>query len=260
MTVAAYTLVPALGIGPAITQLNATPSVRETAGQYGVATMYMVDGTVQAPINMAITNFLPVVRVPTNAIIKKLELGVDAYPSTSLTLSIGVCFSNGGSGALVGASPASGFSDGTSVGNLSQYSTTAQTSAKSQVVSFSFFAYNLGISTTVPLLGMMDVTFNNLTGNSATDGYYVPSASVKPLWQAIMTGGLTSAGVQGTNAAVGVGGTTATSTSATVGNGWTTCLTDPGGFFDICIASNTVGVNTSAVNLTLRAWYTVAAA
>src|SRR5579864_5605530 len=142
MTVAAYTLVPASGIGAAIVNLNATPSVRASGGQGGIYTPIMVEGFAVAPINMPITNFLPCVRIPSNAIVKKVELLVDSYPSTSLTLSVGLTFSNGGSGALVGASPASGFSDGTSQANLSEYSTTAQTSAISQVVSFSFFALN----------------------------------------------------------------------------------------------------------------------
>lgn len=250
MTVAAYTLVPASGIGASIVDLNKNPGIRDTSGQGGAAIVHVIDGFAVAPINMPITNFLPILRVPTNAIVKKLELLVDSFPSTSLTLSVGLTFSNGGSGALTGASPASGFSDGTSVANLSQYSTTAQTSALSQVVSFSFFALNYGVTTSLPLSGVADITFHNgvAGGNSVTDGFYVPSASNKPLWSALINGGIG-----------GLGKITATATSATVGNGWTTCLTDPGGFFDICIASNTVGVNTAAVNVGLRCWFVNAA-
>lgn len=242
MTVAAYTLVPASGIGAGITNLNATPPVRQTSGQGGTATMRVIDGFAVAPINMPITNFLPCVRIPTNAIVKKVELLFDAYPSTSLTLSVGLTFSNGGAGALVGASPASGFSDGTTPANLSQYSTTAQTSAISQVVSFSFFALNFQATTSLPLGGVMDVTFHNgiAGGNSVTDGFYVPSASNKPLWQALSAGG-----IGGLGKATGA-------TSSTVGNAFTSCQTEPFGFFDICVASNTVGVNTAAVNVGIR--------
>lgn len=249
MTVAAYTLVPASGIGAAIVNLNANPSVRVTAGQGGVAHAFINEGFAVAPINMPITNFLPLVRIPTNAIVKKVEILCDTFPSTSLTLSCGLTFSNGGAGAATGATPSPGFSDGTAAANLSEYSTTAQTSALSQVVSFSFFALNFAVTTALPLNGVGDITFMNglAGGNSVTDGFYVPSASNKPLWQALSAGG-----IGGLGKATGA-------TSTTVGNAFTTCQTDPGGFFDVCLASNTVGVNTSAVNVGLRVTYTLAA-
>lgn len=249
MTVAAYTLVPASGIGAGIVNLNKTPSVRQTAGQGGLSPLYVVDGFAIAPVNMAITNFLPLVRIPTQAIVKKVELMLDTFPSTSLTLSVGLTFSNGGSGAAVGSTPVAGVSDGTTTTNLSAYSTSAQTSAISQVVSFSFFALNFGATTSLPLGGVMDLTFHNglAGGNSVTDGFYVPSASDQPLWQALSVGGIGNLG-KATGA-----------TSTTVGNAFTTCQTDPGGFFDVCVASNTVGVNTSAVNIGLRVSYVMAA-
>ncbi len=250
MTVAAYTLVPALGIGSAITKLNANPSVRLSAGQGGAATPIIVDGFAVAPINMPITNFLPIVRVPTNAIVKQVLLLADTFPSTSLTLSVGLTFSNGGAGAVVGGTPNVGFPDGTSASNLSVYSTTAQTAVLSQVVSFSFFALNFAMSTTLPLGGVMDLTFHNglAGGNSVTDGFYVPSASQQPLWQALSVGGIG-----------GLGKATSGAASSTVGSAFTLCQSDPGGFFDICIASNTVGVNTAAVNLGLRVTYVLPA-
>ena len=258
MTVAAGTLVPALGIGAAIVNLNKTPSIRATAGQGGRSVMYVDEGFAVAPINMAITNFLPLVRIPSNAIVKKVEFLCDSFPSTSLTLSVGLTFSNGGSGAVSNTNPGtSGFSDGTSVANLSEYSTTAQTSALSQVVSFGFFAANvtggapgtLLPTSSAPVGGVLDVTFLNGVngGNSVTDGFYVPSASQQPLWQALTVGGIG-----------GLGKATGT-TSTTVGNAFTSCQTDPGGFFDVCIFSSTVGVNTAAVNVGLRVWYVVAA-
>ena len=80
MTVAAYTLVPASGIGAAIVNLNANPSVRATAGQGGVAHAFINEGFAVAPINMPITNFLPLVRIPTNAIVKKVEIPVRHFP------------------------------------------------------------------------------------------------------------------------------------------------------------------------------------
>ena len=130
------------------------------------------------------------------------------------------------------------------------YSTIAQTAVLSQVVSFSFFALNFSVTTALPLNGVGDITFMNglAGGNSVTDGFYVPSASNKPLWQALTAGGIG-----------GLGKATAGAASATVGNAFTSCQSDPGGFFDVCLASNTVGVNTSAVNVGLRVTYTLAA-
>lgn len=250
MTVAAYTLVPALGIGAGITALNATPSVRKSAGQGGIYSPIVVEGSVVLPINFPITNFCPVVRIPTNAIVKQVYLMLDAFPATTLDLTVGLTFSNGGAGANVTATTGTpGLTDGTSASNLSEYSTTAQTSALSQVVSFSFFALDVAVTTTVPLLCQSDITFHNGSagGNSVTDGFYVPSASLQPIWQALSVGG-----IGGLGKATGA-------TSTTVGNAFTTCQTDPGGFFDICIASKTVGANTSAVNATIRCTYALPA-
>ena len=250
MTVAAYTLVPALGIGQAIVNLNKQPSVRSTAGQGARSVMYCDDGFAVAPINWPITNFLPLVRVPSNAIIKQVLYMQDAFPSTSLNFSCGLTFSNGGAGAVSNTNPGtSGLTDGTQAANLSEYSTTAQTSALSQVVSFSFFALNFAVTTSIPLIGWQDITFQNGSGGggAVTDGFYVPSASQQPLWQALTVGG-----IGGLGKATGA-------TSTTVGNAFTSCQTDPGGFFDVCIFSSTVGVNTSAVNVGLRVWYVVAA-
>ena len=243
MTVAAMTLVPAKGIGNQITNYNASPSVRVSKWSAGwTYDPLIAEDWVTVPVNMPITNFLPVLRVPTDAILKKLEIIVDTAPSTSLTLSCGLTFSNGGQGAAVGASPTSGITDGTTAANMSQYSTTAQTSAISQVVSFSFFTLNTSITA---IANWVDITYANWLagGNSVTDGFYVPSASMKPLWQALGAGGN-----GGLGKATGA-------TSATVGNAFTTCQSDPRGFFDICIASNTVGVNTSALQLGMRATY-----
>ena len=109
--------------------------------------------------------------------------------------------------------------------------TTAQTSAISQVVSFSFFALNYAVTTSAPAGGVVDVTFLNgvAGGNSVTDGFYVPSASNKPLWQALSAGG------------IGALGKATGATSATVGNAFTTCQTDPGGFFDIGLNVTSTG-------------------
>lgn len=220
----AYTIVPASGRGAAIVNLEKTPAVRATAGQGGASVVYQVDGFALAPINMPTTDFLPLVRIPTNAIIKSVELCVDAAPSTSLTGSLGLTFSD--------------VLDGTSSPNLSTY---ALTGATPSIVSQSCFLYATAIQS---YLEYTNVTFANATGNSVTDGFYVPSASAQPIWQALTVGG--------------VGGLGKATSGATPG-AFTSCVTDPGGFFDVCWFETTTGVNTSAVVINCKVSYVIAA-
>jgi hypothetical protein len=220
----AYTIVPASGRGAAIVNLEKTPAVRATAGQGGASILYVNEGYALAPSNMPTTDFLPIVRIPTSAIVKKVEIACDAAPSTSLTGSVGVTFSD--------------VLDGTSSPNLSTY---ALTGATPSIVSQSCFLFASAITT---YLEFTDITFANATGNSVTDGFYVPSASGQPLWQALTVGG--------------AGGTGKATSGATPG-AFTSCVSDPGGFFDVCWFETTTGVNTSAVYINLRVTYAIAA-
>jgi hypothetical protein len=220
----AYTIVPAGGTSNQIVKLSATPPVRLTAGQGGASMNNIITGYGLAPVNMPTTNFLPLVRIPSNAIIKKVDLMVDVAPSTSLTGSLGLCFSN--------------VLDGTSPPNLSVYALTAAVPA---VVSQSFFLYQTAIQTYTK---WTDVTFGNATGNSVTDGYYVMSASNQPVWQALSNGGASNLGQATSGAAPGA---------------FTSCQTDPGGFFDIVWFETTTGVNTAAVNVGVQVSYCMAA-
>lgn len=221
----AYTVVPASGQSVAITNLGASPAVRNTAGQGGAGKSFILQGYGLAPVNMATTNFLPLVRVPTNAIIQKVEIALDTAPSTSLTGSLGYTFSNA--------------NDGTPTGYQSTYATS---SAVANIVSQSFHFYQAAITSYVGL--WTDVTFQNYTGNSVTDGFYVPSAANKPLWQAMTAGG---------NVA-----NLGKATSGTGSSAFASCQTDPGGFMDLCWFETTTGINTSAVTINLRVTFEVA--
>lgn len=221
----AYTVIPASGTSPAIVSLGATPPVRTTAGQGAASSPIIISGFGLAPINMPTTNFLPLLRVPSNAIIKKLELMCDAAPSTSLTGSVGIVFSS--------------VLDGTSPPNLSVYNGSSSVPA---IVSQSFFLYQTAIQSYVG--AWKDITFGNATGNSVTDGFYVMSASNQPLWQALTAGG---------NGGLGK------ASSGSAPSAFTSCVTDPYGFFDICWFETTTGVNTGAVMVGAQATYCKAA-
>ena len=222
----AYTVVPANGTAQQIVKLDANPPVRLT-GWGGVSAT--VIGSALAPINMPTTNFLPIIRVPTNCIVQKLEISLDTAPSTSLTGSIGLTFSDAYNQFPGG--------DGTPANYASTYKVSG---ASPSIVSQSFFFYQAAITTYHGF--WQDITFQNNTGNSVTDGFYVPSACNQPLWQALSVG----SNING-NSNLGA------ATSGAAPGAFSSCQTDPGGFFDICWFETTTGVNTSAVMITLRA-------
>lgn len=217
----AYTIVPANGTANQIVQLDSTPPVRVTAGATGGTNrLQVVIGTVTVPINMPTTNFLPLVRIPTNSIVKRVTLALDAAPSTSLTGSLGLTFSD-----AYNASPPG---DGTPPQYASTY---ALTGAAPSIVSQSFFLQATAITGYTGKWN--DVTFANFANSgAATDGFYLPSAAGLPLWQALVTG----AGAATAGASPGA------FTSCTGG--------DPGGFFDVVWFETTTGVNTGTAKLT----------
>lgn len=221
-----YTVVPANGTAQQIVKADANPPVRLTGGMgYSME----IVGSALAPINMPTTNFLPLIRVPTNCIVRKLEISLDTTPSTSLTGSVGLTFSDAYATVPGG--------DGTPANLASTYKVSGATA---NIVSQSFFFYQAAITTYHGF--WQDITFQNNTGNSVTDGFYVPSASFQPLWQALSVG----SNING-NTNLGA------ATSGASPGAFSTCQTDPGGFFDICWFETTTGVNTSAVMISLRA-------
>lgn len=217
-----YTIVPANGTSSQITKLDSTPPVRLTAGEQGLVKTLTIRTTVTVPINMPTTNFLPLIRFPTNSVVQSVKLILDAAPSTSLTGSVGLVFSD----APVAVPPG----DGTQ----SQYASTyGLTGASPSVVSMSCFLYETNI---VGYVGSWtDITFGNYSGNSVTDGYYVPSASMQPIWQALTVGGT---------------GGTGKATAGSSPSAFVSCVTDPFGFFDLVWFETTTGVNTSTVQMT----------
>jgi len=208
-----------------ITNLDATPPVRATAGQGADTRLMMKEGTITPGASAATTNYFPIIRVPTYAIIKRLEVVLDAA-ATTLTGSLGLIFSDA--------------NDGTSANYQSSTNTPS-------IVSQSFFAYQLAMATfcyvvgtdpsnTIGISAPVDVTFANSGGNSVTDGYYVPSSSTLPLWQALSTG-------------------PGKATSGTSPSAFVSCATDPGGFFDVTLFITTTG-SAANVKTTCRVWYT----
>jgi hypothetical protein len=236
----AYTIVPNLGIGAALVNLDASPPVRAAKGQGAAGATVSVEGFAVAPINMATTMFLPLVRLPSQAIIKKVEMICDTAPSTSLTGRLQLCFSDASDplGPYLGSgvSGVSGGGDGTPAVLASHYRLVG--SVPSVVSTTPFMA----ATNIVGYVGAWtDVTYLNYAGSGPpTDGWYVPSASMKPLWQAISAGGIGGLGK---------------ATSGASPSAFTSCQTDPQGFFDLCWFETTTGVNTAAVNVGCRVSY-----
>jgi hypothetical protein len=203
-----------------ITNLDALPAVRPTAGQGGATVVYRSVGVGTIAINQATSALSRLVRIPSNAIVQSVKIVLDAAPSTSLVGNFGLWFSDA--------------NDGTSAAN--QGNLTAISSA--------FFAdtitittFNVGVTTP---FAPVDITFGN-SGGTNYDGVYLPSQAINPIWQAVYNSlvGLT------TNAA---GAFTTASGQHYIPGGAST-MGDPGGFFDICFQATSTGVNTSAVKI-----------
>lgn len=215
----------------AITNLDASPVVRANAGAGSVGVVGRQYGTAVAPINMATSNMLRLVRVPSNAIIQCVRLMLDTAPSTSLTGALGVWYSDG-------------TSDGTSLVN--QGNLTAISSAFFMAATV-ITTWNTpsGTATVTNAGAPVDVTFANAAG-AYTDGQYIPSQAYLPLWQAIAN----SLALQTTP----VGAFTKSAIdsnfgTASAGGSVYVRSTDPGGYFDICYQETTTGVNTGAINM-----------
>lgn len=143
----------------AITNLDATPILRATAGQEGgLAPVYQITGKVGPTTNGATTGgVLRAVRIPSNAVVKKVEV-VQVAGTTTATFNVGLYFSDS-------------TTDGTTAGNQGLVSLAT------------FFASGLD---THALTNYTDCTFNN-TGTGFT-----PGDDLKPVWEG--TGLLDGAG------------------------------------------------------------------
>ena len=219
-----------------------TATNRLTAGYGGQGRAIQMRGTVTtASATDATTVFYRMVRVPTNAVINKVSMylspiaGATALPTiTTLTLNVGMWASD---------APAPG--DGTSAWMLN-YTTAA--------ISDSFFAYHYdahaGVAGTA-----YDLTFQNTDGNSVTDGYYTPDASVYPLWDAVENGGVGRVAVAGyAEKTQGNGyssGSTAPWTSPANSGTILPAAGDPGGFVDIGFRNSSTMSASTAVQITM---------
>lgn len=225
---------PATAVATAvITNLDALPAVRTTAGQGAPSKVYRIEGMNSFSINQATTVLTRFVRIPSNAIVKSVKVILDAAPSTSLVGNWGLWFSD----AL----------DGTSTSNKGNL-TGISSACFADTITFTTF--NVGVTTP---FAPVDITFGN-SGGSNYDGNYLPSQAINPIWQAIYNSLVTKT----TNAAGAF--TTAAGQHFIGGNLPDSTMGDPGGFFDICCQLTSTGVNTSAVKALCIVDYTIAAA
>ena len=206
-----------------ITGLDATPFSRFTAGQGGAGRVAVQSCVANIGATQATTVAMRLLRIPTNAILKKLEVVLELAGGTATTLT----------GAL-GLLWSDNSNDGTPanyVGSLTPASSSA-------------FAATLAMAGYT--LTWHDVTFQNVAGNSATDGFYVPSASEMPLWLALTQGGPAP---QTPGAWAGLGAVSLSTNALYQLN------SDPGGFFDVFFQATTTTSLSAAMNFTAQATY-----
>src|SRR5712671_5466667 len=79
-----------------ITNMDATPSQRDTAGQGGAGRLVVASGNFPIPLALATTAGIRMVRIPSNAIVKAVKFGVDSAGGTltTLTANIGLVYSD----------------------------------------------------------------------------------------------------------------------------------------------------------------------
>lgn len=141
----------------AITNWDARPIVRPTAGQEGGASvLYDITGKVGPTTDTATTGgILRAVRIPSNAIIKQVLL-TQVAATTTATFDVGIDYSDS-------------TTDGTTPGNY-----VAGTPLNDDIFAA---AYDSHAS---PAAGWVDVTFLNSD--------YTPAETILPIWQAAGTG------------------------------------------------------------------------
>lgn len=207
-----------------ITNLDASPMVRTTAGFGAQAPLVRVQSTMTPTASQATSVLMRFCRVPSNAIIQRVAIILDAA-ATTLTGNVGVWFSD--------------VADGT--GLLNQGNLTAISSAFfCSALAMATFAYVPGTdpANVVGLSAPVDITFAN-SGGAFTDGQYLPSESINPLWKAIADNLALQTTPVGpfTNASK----STPDFTTASAGGSVFVRSTDPGGFFDIGLQLTSTG-------------------
>lgn len=207
-----------------ITAQDGAPFGRLTAGAGGAGLQATAAGTALISATLATTVAVRLVRIPTSALVKKVEIIIELNGATVTTLTgaIGLLWSDN-----------------------SQDGTPAIDAGSLTPASSSCFAATLAMAGYT--LTWHDVTFQNAAGNSATDGFYVPSASIMPIWLALSQGG---PGPQTPNAWAGLGATSLSTAPLYQ------LSADPGGFFDVFFQPTTTTSMSAAVNMTCQVAYT----
>ena len=148
-----------------VTGYDASVPYRPQYGAGGGRTVVQV-GSINPGTTDATTVVYRMVRVPTSAVINKLEVALELNGGTATTFTgnIGLYWSD----------------------NFPYDGTNAIKSGTNAAVSDSFFTWHYAMAA---VNTFTDATFQNATGNSVTDGFYTPSASFQPLWLALTSGG-----------------------------------------------------------------------
>lgn len=207
-----------------ITNLNASPPVRQTFGSGGAGRLTRLIGQITPTASQATSVLNRLVRIPSNCYLHKVAIILDAA-ATTLTGNIGLWYSDS-------------TTDGTSTGNAGNLT----------AISSAFFAYQLPMATFTYLVGTdpanvvglsapVDVTFAAAT-LALTDANYVPSQMGNPIWQAVAN----LLALQTTP----VGAFTSSAqaahfNTASAGGSVYVRSDDPGGFFDIGLQLTTTG-------------------
>ncbi len=214
-----------------ITNLDATPIVRASAGLGSPGRFTQVVGTAIAPINMATSNMLRLIRIPSNAVVQRVQLILDTAPSTSLTGSVGLWYSDD-------------TRDGTSLVNAGNL--TAISSAFFLPATVITTWNTVATATVTNASAPVDITFANDAG-AYTDGQYVPSQMANPIWKAVAN----SLALQTTPVGAFTNSTIEQQFgTASAGGSVYVRSQDPGGYIDICYQETTTGVNTGAITMT----------
>ena len=210
-----------------ITNLDASPIVRPSAGNGGLGVVKRLQATITPGATDAAGTFYRLVRIPSNSIVSKVSVAFDKA-ATTMTGDFGLWYSDS-------------LTDGTSALN----------SGNLTAISSAFFAYELAVATfnyapgtdpsnTIGLSSPVEITFaaSNL---ALTDGNYLPSQSGYPIWQAVanLLALLTTP----------VGAFVSSSQAphfqtASAGGSVYVRSDDPGGYFDICY--NVITTNSAA--------------
>ncbi len=207
-----------------ITNLDATPILRPTIGAGAFGRVVQARAVVTPAAAQATTDLIRCVRIPSNLIVTKLSVILDAAVTT-LTGAFGLWFSDD---TRDGTNPAY-------AGGLTAISSNFFSSA----LAMATFAYVPGTdpANVIGLSAPVDLTFA-ASGLAFVDANYIPSQSIYPIWQAVAnllalqttpTGPFTQTSIQPHFQTASAGASVYVRSD------------DPGGYFDIGYQESTIG-------------------